>query len=102
MIHIYSFPSNFRVNHRHEKESVLHKAASALSSLFYDEIQHHWNVFVYRDDVDAKVDVGFSLPLYMYDSHPGFCNARTLDGYVVNAAAIGYPDEYAESKSRGK
>ncbi|KAE9553807.1 hypothetical protein FO519_002977 [Halicephalobus sp. NKZ332] len=91
-----------RVNHRHEKESILHKAASTLSSLFYDEIGHFWNIFIYRDDMDAKVDVGFSLPLYVYDSKPGFCTVRTLDGYVVNAAIIGYPDEYAEIKSRGK
>uniref|UniRef100_A0AC34RPQ6 Uncharacterized protein n=1 Tax=Panagrolaimus sp. JU765 TaxID=591449 RepID=A0AC34RPQ6_9BILA len=83
---------------RHNMKSVLHAAATLLSSLFYDEIGHQWNVFI----MDESVKVGLSLPHYYYDAKAGFCIGRTADGYIVNAAAVGYSDEYAESKSRGK
>uniref|UniRef100_A0A914Z5P4 Uncharacterized protein n=1 Tax=Panagrolaimus superbus TaxID=310955 RepID=A0A914Z5P4_9BILA len=86
---------------RHGLKSMLHASTKGLANVFFEETGHYWNVFIIKNESGSPVEVGFNLPHYVYDARAGFCIGRTVDGYTVNAATIGFANEHAEIMSRG-
>uniref|UniRef100_A0A914PDL1 Uncharacterized protein n=1 Tax=Panagrolaimus davidi TaxID=227884 RepID=A0A914PDL1_9BILA len=81
-------------HHRRHRRQIpqiqLHESARRLSTSFYDQTSHEWNVFIAKIDLNSTLSIGFEFPYYHYNAQPGYCIAKSQDGYMVIAVMSEY------------
>uniref|UniRef100_A0AC34GA69 Uncharacterized protein n=1 Tax=Panagrolaimus sp. ES5 TaxID=591445 RepID=A0AC34GA69_9BILA len=82
-------PQHLR-HRRHIPEMQLHESARTLSTSFFDQTSHEWNVFIVKLDLNYTLSIGFEFPYYYYNAQPGYCIAKSQDGYMIIAIMSEY------------
>uniref|UniRef100_A0A914QC18 Uncharacterized protein n=1 Tax=Panagrolaimus davidi TaxID=227884 RepID=A0A914QC18_9BILA len=86
---VKNLPHHLR--HRRQIPQIqLHESARRLSTSFYDQTSHEWNVFIAKIDLNYTLSIGFEFPYYHYNAQPGYCIAKSHDGYMVIAVMSEY------------